>query len=172
MNDNETSHLMADLHSASFAWAMSCCRGNREIAEEVLQTAYVRALKSRKSFQGRSKFRSWLFAIIRNTAIDLQRGPWWRRLFQNETVPEISVAESNEDSEDEIARIRQTMGNLPGRQREVVHLVFYEDLTLREAADVMGISIGSARQHYARAKQTLKLTLKSIFEEENEPTKK
>jgi RNA polymerase sigma factor (sigma-70 family) len=45
---------------------------------------------------------------------------------------------------------------LSGRQREVLHLVFYQDLTIEEAAQVLGIATGSARQHYERGKARLR----------------
>src|SRR6266496_2125482 len=53
----------------------------------------------------------------------------------------------------------RSLANLPLRQREALHLVFYEELSLREAAEVMGISIGSARQHYERGKKHLRESL-------------
>jgi len=48
---------------------------------------------------------------------------------------------------------------LSARQRDVLHLVFYQDLTIADAAAVLGVSIGSARIHYERGKARLRQLL-------------
>ena len=48
------------------------------------------------------------------------------------------------------------MAKLPARQREVLHLVFYQDLTIEEAAKVLNISLGTARTHFERGKSRLR----------------
>ena len=56
------------LHSASFGWALSCCRRDATEAEEVLQTVYLKVLEGKARFRGESSLKTWLFAVIRKTA--------------------------------------------------------------------------------------------------------
>ena len=58
-----------------------------------------------------------------------------------------------------VIRLRRCLDRLPARQRQVLHLVFYQDLTVEQAGEVMGISVGSARTHYHRGKLRLRREL-------------
>ncbi len=154
------------LHPASFGWAMVCCRQNRDLAEDVLQIVYVRVLNEQARFDGKSAFRTWLFAVIRNTARSEQR--WWSRIVRldfKSLAMHSGSAESFErgiDGADDLAAVRAALAQLPERQREVIHLVFYEDRTIEQAAGVMQVGVGSARQHYARGKDALRKSLKNF----------
>lgn len=175
MDEFELRNSLADLHSASFAWAMTCCR-DRELAEDVLQSVYVKFLSTQAAPDGRSVFRTWLFAVIRNVAHDHRRKRWWSRVVQLEfaSLAELPEADADagvdSDEEDEPRMIRAAMTGLPRRQREVAHLVFYEELTVAEAAEMMGVSVGTTRQHYARAKDSLWVTLQPMWNSRDEAT--
>jgi RNA polymerase sigma-70 factor (ECF subfamily) len=154
------------LHGASFGWALSCCRRDREEAEEVLQTVYLKILEGKACYRGESSLKTWLFAVIRKTAITEQRKRLLRALKsmagtsarpqRNSLAAEPAAALERSETQQQF---QQALERLPARQREVLHLVFYEDLNVREAANVMGVSIGSARQHYERGKKHLRKSL-------------
>ncbi len=59
---------LEQLHSASFGWALNCCRRDADEAEEVLQTVYLKILEGKARFRGESSLKTWLFAVIRKTA--------------------------------------------------------------------------------------------------------
>ncbi|HXU70372.1 MAG TPA: RNA polymerase sigma factor [Polyangia bacterium] len=150
-----------ELHEASFAWALACCAWRREEAEDVLQTAYLKVLDGRARFDGRATVKTWLFAVIRNTAADRRRRSWLttlgiERLWQRRVeLPTTAPAASHEGDPERRRRVREALAALAARQREVLDLVFFHDLTIEEAARVMGVSLGSARVHYERGKKRL-----------------
>ena len=168
----EIAELKAELerlHSASFGWALSCCRRDRSEAEEVLQTVYVKILEGKARFNGESSLKTWLFAVIRKTAATEYRRRLLRSLRLTAGPDELGEQPTTQESQSisfersEIqGHFQSALRNLPRRQREALHLVFYEDLSLREAADVMGVSIGSARQHYERGKKRLRESLATM----------
>jgi len=153
--------LLERSHRENYGWALSCCSHDPVEAEDVLQTAYLKVLDGKARYDGKAAFKTWLFSVIRNTAAEERRRAIMRRLllfkYQKNTdhVVEGDLGEATYRSHIR-AILRSTLAALPKRQREVLQLVFYHALSLQEAADVMRISIGSARTHYDRGKKRLR----------------
>jgi RNA polymerase sigma-70 factor, ECF subfamily len=152
------------LHSASFGWALWCCHHRREDAEEVLQTAYLKVLEGAARFNGRSNLRTWFFAVVRRTAWEQRRRRWVRDLLLTRWLRQPAFAAGEEPDEalrssEESRALRHALASLPTRQREVLHLVFYQELTIQEAAKVLSISLGTARTHFERGKARLRTLL-------------
>jgi len=152
---------LARLHEDSFGWALSCCDWNDADAEDVLQTTYLKVVSGRARFGGRSAFRTWLFGVIRQTAREQRR----RARSHHERAERLGrePTEATAPRPDEVTEraerarvLRSALEELPERQREVLHLVFYQDLTIREAAAVLRVSLGTARVHYERGKKRLR----------------
>lgn len=152
---------LAELHEASFAWALSLAQGDRAEAEDVLQTSYWKILAGKARFGGRSSLKTWLFGIIRRTTSERRRRrsgrlrllDRWTEELPPTTVRTEPIAEL--ERQRDAARVAEALDCLSQRQRQIVELVFYHDLSISEAALAMGISRGSASVHYARAKQLL-----------------
>jgi len=165
LNGTETRALLATHHLAGYGWALNCCGRDRHRAEDVLQTAYMSVLDGSARYDGRAAFKTWLFAVIRRTAAN----EWRRNLLR--TLRFVPYQECHENAITQApdresldrtglrADFQAALARLPGRQREVLHLVFYEELTIQQASGVMGVSLGSARRHYERGKQKLRTLL-------------
>ena len=160
MDDVELRRQLERVHAECYGWAMACCDRDSDDAEEVLQTVYLKVLDGRARFDGQSSFRTWVFGVIRHTAASERRKAWLRRLLLERKAdrlrPEGTASSDNElDHDSRRDGLHRALADLATRQREVLQLVFYHELTIEEAARVMGISTGSARTHYARGKSRL-----------------
>jgi len=136
----------------------------------VLQDAYLRILEGRARFGGGSGFRTWLFGVIRNVAREHRRRALREASRLVGDVPPDAPAggASPHDAAERrvlAARLRNALDRLPERQRDVLHLVFYQGLTVAEAAEVLGVGVGTARTHYARAKDAMRKELEPQWSE-------
>ena len=165
MKEEELRSELEGHHPAAYGWALHCCGRNPGDAEDVLQTAYVKILGGRARFNGGSSFRTWLFAVIRNTAADQQRS-WRRRLLRESgwsARQPGTPGEARLGAHDDCVALENAMTQLSNRQREVLHLTFYQGMTVEEAAEVMSVSVGSARTHYERGKARLRSLLNGVL---------
>jgi len=155
---------LAQLHDESFSWALTCTRGRRAEAEEVLQMSYLAVVEGRARFGGQASLRTWLCAVIRNHAYSR----WRRARHTLQALARLATfaPEHHDDGSaeryqatQESNRVLATWQSLPPRQREVLDLVFYRELSISEAAAILGITLGTARVHYERGKATLRRML-------------
>lgn len=172
--ERELADNLETLHPDAFGWALHCCGGDHSRAEEVLQNAYLKVVRGCACTQGSSTLKTWWFGVIRLTALEEFRrlryrdsllGKLWLHLSGDNQDPRPSPAHQAELDEQTI-QLRAALNQLPARQAEVLHLVFYQDLTLREAALVMHVGLGSVRQHYDRGKARLRDLLQTHLDHE------
>ena len=162
------SETLEALHAGAFAWSLACSRRDRGMAEEVLQTAYLKVLSGAARFDGRSEPKTFLYGVIRRTALEHRRRSLRERMRvalglsasndRARTPSPEDTAVAGEASE----RLTAALARLSDRQREVLHLVFADDLTVDGAAGVMGVSVGAARKHYDRGKTRLRALLSGM----------
>jgi RNA polymerase sigma-70 factor (ECF subfamily) len=134
---------------------------NEKDAEDVVQEAYLRALRHFGAFRG-GDARPWLLAIVRNTYYT-----WFRqnRVFEREASFDDEVyMQTSDDLDPEMLLIReadnemlrQAMQRLPDEFREVIVLREFEELSYKEIAEVVKIPVGTVMSRLARARGRLK----------------
>ena len=158
----ELERQLEALHTSSYGWALACCGWDRDAAEDVLQSAYLKAIDGTAAFDGLSSVKTWFFGVVKRTAAESRRkhavrGAALRRWIDGRPVATpMKTPDRSIEVADERHRLQQMLRQLSSRQRELLHLVFYQDLTIEDAAGVLEIGVGSARTHYERGKARLR----------------
>ena len=160
--------LMIDHLAAGQRFAVRLSGGDVAGAEDLLHDAIVRAAQRCDGFRGESKFTTWLFAIIVNIWRDRVRRRQHEPIVESEQVDAISsepidLAQWAEVGQVVIERIAQ----LPDRQREVLILIAFEEMSSAQAAAVLGISEQNVRVNLFHARARLKEELADYLGESN-----
>src|ERR1035437_5054114 len=134
MDDRELWREMEKHHLDSFGWARCCCARKGGDAEDVLQAAYLKVLEGQARFGERTGFKTWLFGVIKHTAAEERRKNLVRRLRLAVFRPTGSPERPDQDAQrsEEQTIFERALGELPRRQGEVMHLIFYQAMSLSE----------------------------------------
>jgi RNA polymerase sigma-70 factor (ECF subfamily) len=136
--------------------------GDAALAEDAFQATFLQVHLKIDQFDPERKFRPWLYTIATNQAIDAQRRNKRHRMVsldrRNQSDMEGDVgsllqllvgkepgAASNLEREERQEWVRQALENLPEQLRSALVLVYYQGLKYREAADVLGIPVGTIK---------------------------
>lgn len=132
---------------------------HREDADDLVQIAIERALTHTDQWRPGTRLDSWLFRIMQNAWIDETRV----RVRRNQTFVAEKEGEhvgvSTTDTQIDALAVRKAVAQLSDDQRVVVGLVLVEGLPYKEAADVLGIPVGTLTSRLARARQALQAIL-------------
>lgn len=132
---------------------------HREDADDLVQIAIEKALTRTEQWKPGTRLDSWMFRIMQNAWIDEVRA---RERRDQTFVPEEEgalVGVSANDAQVDALAVRKAVASLSDDQRAVVGLVLVEGLAYQEAADVLGVPIGTLTSRLARAREALQRLL-------------
>ncbi len=155
-NPHVSRSALEAMHGQVFGWALSRCNYEQAVAEDLVQQAYVELLSGKARFDGNSSLRTFVFAIVQNLARNRYRRTASRLRLAGALRAEVAESAMPPVEPAETGGIWDAVQRLPQRQRDIIELVFCRDMTIEEASRVMGVSTGTGRVHYDRAKKALR----------------
>jgi RNA polymerase sigma-70 factor (sigma-E family) len=142
------------------AWLLT---GDGQLAEDLVQTALGKSWPAWDRVSANGSFEAYVRRVMFTTYV-----AWWRRRWNGErptrNVPELHEAPGTSELRHDLVR---ALAALPKGQRAVVVLRYFEDLTERQAAEVLGCSVGTVKSQTARALRALRNSPVLRLEEES-----
>lgn len=130
---------------------------NKPDTEDVFQEVFLRYVEKAPQFHDREHEKAWLLRVTLNCCKDVFRSPFRRRSTQLEEAENLPVWNPEEE------RLREHLLKLSKKDRAVLHLFYWEDMTTEQVAVSLGCKPAAVRQRLKRARERLK---KELDEEE------
>lgn len=129
--------------------------GEPATAEDVVQEVFLKVYRSLGSFDGRSSFSTWLFRVTRNVCLDQFRSGRRRPL---PVDPLTAVAAPLEDFSDAAvlrSALEAAVASLPPEDRDAFNAIALFDMSYAEAAEALGVPVGTVKSRVFRARRSL-----------------
>lgn len=139
-------------------------------AEDIFQDVFIKVNQKLSTFEGNSSIKTWIIRITINTCKDYLKSAWNRRVvpmmdYQEDAI--ISETDYDEvENQDTKELIKKSVLSLPAKYKDVVMCVYFQDMTITEAAQALSIAEGTAKSRLSRARQKLKSILEGRISDE------
>jgi RNA polymerase sigma factor (sigma-70 family) len=163
--DQDAFAKLYDQYSAAIHGVVLRIVGSNDMAEEVLQDAFVKIWRASRSYDAtKGRAFTWMVNIARNTAIDLVRTAQYRN---NDGIRTLDKHVYRMGSDEERARMDhlgmdKVLGKLKPELREMIDLAYYQGYSQQEIADRTGIALGTVKSRTRAALLQLKEALKEL----------
>ena len=139
-------------------------------AEDIFQDVFIKVNQKLSTFEGNSSIKTWIIRITINTCKDYIKSAWNKRVIPMMEYQEDSVVSENDydavEKRDTRELIRKSVMSLPAKYKDIVLCVYFQEMTLTEAANVLNIAEGTAKSRLSRARQKLKSVLEGRISDE------
>ncbi|OIU66434.1 sigma-70 family RNA polymerase sigma factor [Rossellomorea aquimaris] len=145
----------------------------KEIAEDLVQEVFIKCYKNIDDFKGNSSVKTWIISIAINQCKDYLRSAYSRYVYLSDKIsslakgntktPEDLVLENNEKD-----LLTKEILSLPIKFREVIYLYYFQELKIREIADVLGVNENTMKSRLSRAKELVKKNIQGGSNEDGE----
>lgn len=158
--DHRAFAQIVERHSGLFFQAAYRMCSNTDDAEEIVQEAFLKFWKKPQAFDASkgTKFTTWFYRVVTNLAIDhvRKRKPQTSPEVLDYMADKAPLADEKLSENDEQAALEDAIQRLPERQMAALNLCFYEGLSNKEAAEILGVGIKALESLLMRAKKALK----------------
>lgn len=148
--------LIEAYQKSLYAAAFNICR-NTDDANDVVQDTFIQYYTTKKQFQDEEHLKAWLLRVAINRVKDISRSFWKKNRLSIEDYADAVPFESREET-----GLFEAVMRLPEKYREVIHLYYYEDLSIKETARILRITEGSVKMRLSRGRSFLR----DVFKEE------
>jgi RNA polymerase sigma-70 factor, ECF subfamily len=137
--------------------------GDRSDAEDLVQETYAKALKNFELFQEGTNLRAWMYKILRNTFLSSRTGLAAKNTDRLDDDAEIAATTPTSESlllqMENSQAVMDALASLPMGYREIILLVDVEELSYKDAAQVLNVPIGTVMSRLSRARNLLRQAL-------------